>query len=113
VLIRALAVSLLAAVALAAGAVPDARSATMDLEVVVVDEEGRPWERAMVLAGAVVQWRLRAGGCSGDSSQGGALTDGGGKVRFALELEDAEWVRVAASVWVEEGNEWDTGPGPQ
>jgi hypothetical protein len=41
------------------------------------------------------------------------LTDGGGKVRFALELEDAEWVRVAASVWVEEGNEWDTGPGPQ
>ncbi len=85
----------------------------MDLEVVVVDEEGRPWERAMVLAGAVVQWRLRAGGCSGDSSQGGALTDGGGKVRFALELEDAEWVRVAASVWVEEGNEWDTGPGPQ
>jgi hypothetical protein len=90
-------------------------SGTMDLEVIVVDEEGRPWEQATVFAGGVMKGRLRWGGCAGDPSQQQASTDAGGAARFELKLEDAEWVRVAASVWIDDGAWWesDSRPGPQ
>ena len=34
-------------------------------------------------------------------SQGIDFTSAGGNVHFALGHEDAEWVRVAASVWID------------
>lgn len=104
---------LAASLPLLAGAASPRSLATMELEVVVVDEEGRPWDGAAVVAGGVMQRRLRWGGCAGDSTQRNALTDAGGRAGFELRLEDAEWVRVAAYVWAESGHDLDTGPGPQ